>query len=475
MSWTKAAEGAFLFKSGQAVLRQRRQGDKAEVERRKMARESVCEEAGEEGKKSGDLQSLWGWTAKVQLPSRCLWLSAVPVLRKAATLKPGLTPDHGVTEALRATGQLMAASGQRAKGCWGGCWSPLEAARGAVRSRSQASHSCWCVYRYLPCQRNSMYEDCFSSRIELWLVHRLRRHIVAHSGIYDATMRAETCVVLAIIRCINRHIIHSRRRCYHSRVNAWRYLSHQGWTSNGAQTESMALNFRVTSYHSFVHGPYHTRQLHLLRCAMPLGARIPYLVRRDRGIDGVDEQLDWKPPEQMRYEGRDHAVDTSRACRVMTTEQLPLTKDVRPSLVGICHVAVSDFDNKQRTLGPCWMFQIGSIERQTSRGHDRQGKFLKSSVLASHRQQRFLGSVTIVYLAGRESKDQDAASKENLDECLVLDMPLYLGNKQMQMYFCWPQRSKVKQQSVVCRMQKDQDVKSSYQHVDICSPHGTRS
>ncbi|TFB01247.1 hypothetical protein CCMA1212_006887 [Trichoderma ghanense] len=157
-------------------------------------------------------------------------VSSVPVLRKTATLEPVLTPDHGVTAALRATGQLMAASGQRAKGCWGGCWSPLEAARGAVRSRLRASHSgrlvcsrheslqawepllvvlrfrlrwilpeslgfqpleykvCtygrtgwsqvagqaagrWCVYRYKPCQRNSG----FSFAIELWLIHRHRR------------------------------------------------------------------------------------------------------------------------------------------------------------------------------------------------------------------------------------------------------------------------------------------------------------
>lgn len=47
------------------------------------------------------------------------------------------------------------------------------------------------------------------------------------------------------------------------------------------------------------------------------------------------------------------------------------------------------------------MFQIGSIQRQTT--------CLESSVLASHRQQRFLGSVTMARLAGREGKDQDAA------------------------------------------------------------------
>ncbi|KAH0491842.1 hypothetical protein TgHK011_003248 [Trichoderma gracile] len=52
-------------------------------------------------------------------PARACGCSLVPVLRKAATLEPVLTPDHGVTAALRATGQLMAASGQRAKGCWG--------------------------------------------------------------------------------------------------------------------------------------------------------------------------------------------------------------------------------------------------------------------------------------------------------------------------------------------------------------------
>lgn len=64
--------------------------------------------------------------------------------------------------------------------------------------------------------------------------------------------------------------------------------------------------------------------------------------------------------------------------------------------------------NTQRTLGPCWTFQIGSIKRQPSWGHDRQGRFPKSSVLVSHRQQRFSGSVTMARLAGRESKDQDA-------------------------------------------------------------------
>ncbi|KAL7818353.1 hypothetical protein V8C26DRAFT_55422 [Trichoderma gracile] len=80
---------------------------------------------------------------------------------------------------------------------------------------------------------------------------------------------------------------------------------------------------------------------------MPLGACIPYLVRRHRGMDGVDEQLTVPRADAIRGTGSRGATSP-----VMATEQLPLsTKQVRPNLVGICHDAVSDFDQHSTHSG----------------------------------------------------------------------------------------------------------------------------
>ncbi|KAL6852139.1 hypothetical protein J3F83DRAFT_564645 [Trichoderma novae-zelandiae] len=100
-------------------------------------------------------------------------------------------------------------------------------------------------------------------------------------------------------------------------------------------------------------------------------------------MDGLERPLAVAGVAAIRR--TDHAVQRGNrpGSSAMATEQLPLsTEYVRPILAGICHVAVSDLFDKQRTRGPCRMFQIGSIERQTSLGHGHGRNSLNRSVAA---------------------------------------------------------------------------------------------